>query len=75
LIWGDELVWTDNTGKLICILTIDAEGDKTEMMREQYETLLPELIKRAAGYGMAAFSKAAPAPKTAIKLLLLGAVI
>jgi imidazolonepropionase-like amidohydrolase len=64
LIWGDELVWTDNTGKLICILTIDAEGDKTEMMREQYEPLLPELIKRAAGYGMAAFTKGAPAPKT-----------
>jgi imidazolonepropionase-like amidohydrolase len=64
LIWGDELVWTDNTGKLICILTIDAEGDKTEMMREQYESLLPELIKRAAGYGMAAFTKGAPAPKT-----------
>jgi imidazolonepropionase-like amidohydrolase len=62
LIWGDELVWTDNTGKLICILTIDAEGDKTEMMREQYEPLLPELIKRAAGYGMAAFTKGAPAP-------------
>lgn len=65
LIWGDELVWTDNAGKLICILTIDAEGDKTEMMREQYETLLPELIKRAAGYGMEAFTKAAPAPKVA----------
>ncbi|MCQ6958826.1 amidohydrolase family protein [Mucilaginibacter aquariorum] len=64
LIWGDELVWTDNVGKLICILTIDAEGDKTEMMREQYEPLLPELIKRAAGYGMAAFTKGAPAPKT-----------
>ncbi|MFA6248803.1 MAG: amidohydrolase family protein [Mucilaginibacter sp.] len=65
LIWGNELVWTDNAGKLICILTIDAEGDKTEMMREQYESLLPELIKRAAGYGMAAFTKAAPAPKAA----------
>jgi imidazolonepropionase-like amidohydrolase len=63
LIWGNELVWTDKTGKLICILTIDAEGDKTEMMREQYETLLPELIKRAAGYGMEAFTKMTSAPK------------
>jgi imidazolonepropionase-like amidohydrolase len=63
LIWGDELAWTDNAGKLMCILTIDAEGDKTEMMREQYETLLPELIKRAAGYGMASFSKATPTTK------------
>lgn len=61
LIWGNEQVWTDNAGKLMCILTIDAEGDKTEMMSEPYESLLPELIKRAAGYGMDAFSKAAPA--------------
>jgi imidazolonepropionase-like amidohydrolase len=69
LIWGNEQVWTDSNGKLMCILTIDAEGDKTEMMREQYETLLPELIKRAAGYGMAAFTKAAPAPKAASQII------
>jgi imidazolonepropionase-like amidohydrolase len=69
LIWGDELVWTDNAGKLICILTIDAEGDKTEMMREQYETLLPELIKRAAGYGMAAFTKATPTKKAGSEII------
>ncbi|TWR24684.1 amidohydrolase family protein [Mucilaginibacter achroorhodeus] len=63
LIWGNELVWTDANGKLICILTIDAEGDKTEMMRQEYESLLPEFINRAAGYGMAAFAKAAPPQK------------
>ncbi|WP_345209457.1 amidohydrolase family protein [Mucilaginibacter gynuensis] len=60
LIWGNELLWTDQAGRLICILTIDAEGDKTEMMREEFEPLLKELISRAAGYGMAAFAKAAP---------------
>ncbi|QXV65209.1 amidohydrolase family protein [Mucilaginibacter sp. 21P] len=65
LIWGNELVWTDANGKLICILTIDAEGDKTEMMRQEYESLLPEFINRAAGYGMAAFAKAA-SPQKAI---------
>lgn len=65
LIWGNELVWTDVKGKLICILTIDAEGDKTEMMRQEYESLLPELINRAAGYGMAAFAKVAPSQKAA----------
>ena len=62
LIWGDETLWTDNAGKLMCILTIDAEGDKTEMMSEAYESLLPELIKRAAGYGMAAFAKSTALP-------------
>lgn len=60
LIWGNELLWTDEAGRLVCILTIDAEGDKTEMMREEYEPLLPELINRAAGYAMADFVKAAP---------------
>jgi imidazolonepropionase-like amidohydrolase len=71
LIWGNELVWTDKAGKLICILTIDSEGDKTEMMREQYETLLPELIKRAAGYGMEAFTKAATAPNAAAATIVI----
>ncbi|MFD0792815.1 amidohydrolase family protein [Mucilaginibacter litoreus] len=63
LIWGNEWVWTDEHGRLICILTIDAEGDKTEIMRDEHEPLLPELIKRAAGYGMAVFAKATPADK------------
>ncbi|MEO7878727.1 amidohydrolase family protein [Mucilaginibacter sp.] len=69
LIWGNELLWTDNTGKLICILTIDAEGDKTEMMSEPYEALLPELIKRAAGYGMEVFAKSTALPASANKIV------
>ena len=34
-------------------------------MRQEYESLLPELINRAAGYGMAAFAKVAPSQKAA----------
>ena len=55
LIWGNELVWTDTRGNLVCLITNDAEGDKLEMMLEQYEGLLPELIGRAATYGMQLF--------------------
>jgi len=55
LIWGNELVWTDAQGNLACLITNDAEGDKLEMMREEYEGLLPELIGRAATYGMQLF--------------------
>jgi imidazolonepropionase-like amidohydrolase len=55
LIWGNELVWTDTRGNLVCLITNDAEGDKLEMMQEQYEVLLPELIGRAAAYGMQLF--------------------
>jgi imidazolonepropionase-like amidohydrolase len=56
LVWGNEIVWTDKSGNLICLITNDAEGDKLEMMSEAYESLLPELIQRAATYGMKLFS-------------------
>jgi imidazolonepropionase-like amidohydrolase len=59
LIWGNELLWTDANGNLYCLITNDAEGDKLEMMREPYEYLLPELIKRAAAYGMQLFRASA----------------
>jgi len=58
LIWGNELVWTDTRGNLVCLITNDAEGDKLEMMQEKYEALLPELIGRAATYGMQLFMAA-----------------
>jgi len=56
LIWGNEIVWTDKNGRLICLITNDAEGDKLEMMSADYEDLLPELIAKAATYGMKLFS-------------------
>jgi hypothetical protein len=40
LIWGNELLWMDEKGQLICLITNDAEGDKQEMMLEPYEALL-----------------------------------
>jgi imidazolonepropionase-like amidohydrolase len=58
LIWGNELVWTDQQGGLVCLITNDAEGDKLEMMRDRYEYLLPQLISRAATYGMELFAQA-----------------
>lgn len=56
LIWGNELAWTDAQGNLLCLITNDAEMDKLEMMLEPYESLLPELISRAATYGMRLFT-------------------
>lgn len=69
LVWGNELVWTDSKNNLICLITNDAEGDKLEMMRAQYEELLPQLISRAAVYGMQIFAKAA-APSGAVDKLI-----
>lgn len=56
LIWGNEILWTDKQGNLICLITNDAEGDKLEMMNIAYENLLPKLISRAATFSMQLFS-------------------
>ncbi len=56
LVWGNEWVWTDKAGNLICLITNDAEGDKLEMMLEQYEASLPQLINAAAKYSMKLFA-------------------
>ena len=55
LVWGNELLWTDQQGNLVCIITNDAEGDKLELLAQPYEALLPALIGRAAGHGMRLF--------------------
>ena len=56
LVWGNELLWTDEQNNLLCIITNDAEGDKLEMMWQPYEALLPALIGRAATHGMRLFT-------------------
>ncbi len=61
LIWGNELLWTDTKGVLVCLITNDAEGDKQEMMLDKYESLLPVFIGKSALYGMKLFSKEASA--------------
>jgi imidazolonepropionase-like amidohydrolase len=56
LVWGNELLWTDQQDRLVCIITNDAEGDKIEMLALPYEALLPTLIGRAATHGMRLFT-------------------
>jgi imidazolonepropionase-like amidohydrolase len=56
LVWGNEIIWTDKDLNLVCLITNDAEGDKLEMMKQEYEIILPELINRAAKYGMQLFN-------------------
>ncbi|MBS1525297.1 MAG: amidohydrolase family protein [Bacteroidetes bacterium] len=59
LIWGNEFVWTDKQGQLVCLIGNDAEFDKFESAREPYEELLPALIGRTATYSMRLFTKSA----------------
>jgi len=59
LIWGNEFMWTDKQGEVICIITNDAEFDKFEAVREPYEELLSKLIGKTATYSMRVFTKSA----------------
>jgi len=69
LIWGNELLWADKAGRLMCLITNDAEADKLEMMRVPYETLLPTFISKAATYSMALFEKAMPKTGSGSKVI------
>jgi len=69
LIWGNEFVWTDKQGQVICIITNDAEFDKFESVREAYEDLLPSLIGKTAIYSMRLFTKSAGIGSEAEKLI------
>ena len=50
------MLWTNPEGALVCLMTNDAEGDKQEIVSENYESLLPEFIKKAAVQGMRLFT-------------------
>jgi imidazolonepropionase-like amidohydrolase len=51
LVWGNEFLWADHEGRIAGIITNDASADKFEIMREPYETLLPEFVNKVAIYG------------------------
>jgi imidazolonepropionase-like amidohydrolase len=59
LIWGRESLWFDSAQNLIAAVTIDAEFDHFEALREGYESALPTFVERAAADGMAALAEIA----------------
>jgi imidazolonepropionase-like amidohydrolase len=65
LVWGNELLWTDQQGNLVGLITNDAEGDKLELLAQPYESLLPALVGRAARHGMRLFRAEMSAAATA----------
>jgi imidazolonepropionase-like amidohydrolase len=56
LIWGREALWFDLKENLVAAVTIDAEFDHFEALREGYESALPTFVARAATDGMAALA-------------------
>jgi imidazolonepropionase-like amidohydrolase len=56
LIWGRETLWLDRDKNLVAVVTLDAEFDHFEAVREGFEPVLPALVARAGSDQMAVLS-------------------
>ncbi len=56
LIWGREILWFDSKLNLIAAVTLDAEFDHFEAIREGYEDALGTFVGRAGADGMSALA-------------------
>jgi imidazolonepropionase-like amidohydrolase len=77
LIWGRETLWFDGSDRLVAAVTIDAEFDHLEAIREGYETALPAFVSRAASDQAQALATAVAgsSPKTDGTFALVGATL
>ncbi len=53
LIWGNETLWMDSSDHLAAVVTVDAEFDHFEAVRDDFESSLPSFVSWAAQDGMA----------------------
>jgi imidazolonepropionase-like amidohydrolase len=77
LIWGRETLWFDAHRNLVAVVTVDAEFDHFEAIREGYESALGTFVGRAGADGMevlAGISKAVSASNSDT-LALVGATL
>ncbi|MBT1710144.1 amidohydrolase family protein [Fulvivirgaceae bacterium PWU5] len=56
VIWGWEFLWIDQRGQLAALTTINAEGDKFEFVRPDYENDLLFFAAKSAEYGARLYS-------------------
>jgi len=78
LVWGRETLWFDSRESLVAAVTLDAEFDHFEAVREGYESALGALVGRAGADGMAALadlSKTIPGSRAERLALVDGTVI
>src|SRR5215469_11912129 len=59
LIWGRETLWFDAKRNLVAAVTLDAEFDHFEAIREGYESALGTFVGRSGSDGMAALAEIA----------------
>jgi imidazolonepropionase-like amidohydrolase len=57
LIWGRETLWFDAKRNLVAAVTLDAEFDHFEAIRDGYESALGTFVGRAGADGMAALAE------------------
>jgi imidazolonepropionase-like amidohydrolase len=57
LIWGRESVWLDSQQNLVALVSVDAEFDHFEAIRDGYEEGLGTFVAQAGADGMAALSE------------------
>jgi len=62
LIWGRETLWFDGAERLVAAITIDAEFDHLEAIREGYEPALSLFVSRAAADASKALAELAGGP-------------
>jgi len=77
LIWGRETLWFDPEGRLVAAVTIDAEFDHLEALREGYGDALDFFVSRAAedaAQALAELSAITSAP-TEDRFALVGATL
>ena len=59
LIWGREALWFDTAQNLVAAVTVDAEFDHFEAVRDGYESALSFFVTRAVADGMATLAETA----------------
>jgi imidazolonepropionase-like amidohydrolase len=57
LIWGRETLWLDAQKQLVAVVTVDAEFDHFESVREGMEPALPTLVAKAGSDEMAGLAE------------------
>jgi imidazolonepropionase-like amidohydrolase len=77
IIWGRETLWTDATGRVEAMVSVDAEFDHFEAARPELKDAIPQLVARAASDGMAAMAEtaAAQSPAANHEVAIVGATI
>ena len=77
VVWGRETLWFDPDRKLAAAITVDAEYNRFEAIREDFEPALPTFVARAAEDGMAVLAQLADrfSPKRPGPLAIVGATL